>query len=106
VTFNNARIFSGKLQSRSHALAPRSRCIAPVWRRAALGEQLRAPKTHILKFNRLITAWQRPNETSKRLDALTGGGPALAHDQHDLDITSDSLGRNRTMNVRNVGVRR
>jgi transposase len=44
----------------------------------ALGEQLRVLKAHILKFDRLITAWHRSNETSRRLDALPGVGPALA----------------------------
>ena len=45
---------------------------------AALVEQLRLLKTHVLKFDRLITAWHRSNETSKRLDELPGVGPALA----------------------------
>ena len=45
---------------------------------ASLGEQLRALKAQILKFDRLITAWHRSNETSKRLDELPGVGPALA----------------------------
>ena len=45
---------------------------------AALGEQLRSLKAHVLKFDRLITAWHRSNETSMRLDALPGVGPALA----------------------------
>src|SRR6202008_4843502 len=35
-------------------------------------------KAHVLKFDRLITAWHRSNETSMRLDALPGVGPALA----------------------------
>jgi transposase len=43
-----------------------------------LGEQLRVLKAHVLKFDRLITAWHRSNETSRRLDALPGVGPALA----------------------------
>src|SRR5215471_9562127 len=45
---------------------------------AALVEQRRLLKTHVLKFDRLITAWHRSNETSMRLDALPGVGPALA----------------------------
>ena len=45
---------------------------------AALGNQLRMLKAQILKFDRMITAWHRSNETSKRLDALPGVGPALA----------------------------
>jgi len=44
----------------------------------ALGAQLRMLKTQILSFDRMITAWHRSNETSKRLDALPGVGPALA----------------------------
>ena len=45
---------------------------------AALGNQLRMLKAQILNFDRMITAWHRSNETSKRLDALPGVGPALA----------------------------
>jgi transposase len=45
---------------------------------AALGAQLRALKAQILEFDRRIVAWHRSNETSKRLDALPGVGPALA----------------------------
>jgi transposase len=45
---------------------------------AALGDQLRVLKAHVLKFDRMITAWHRSNETSKRLDELPGLGPALA----------------------------
>ena len=45
---------------------------------AALGGQLRTLKVQILEFDRLIMAWHRSNETSKRLDDLPGVGPALA----------------------------
>jgi transposase len=45
---------------------------------AALGTQLLALKAQILAFDRHIMAWHRSNETSKRLDAIPGGGPALA----------------------------
>src|SRR6266705_2177769 len=45
---------------------------------AALGAQLRMLKAQILQFDRLIMAWQRSNETSKRLDEIPGVGPALA----------------------------
>ncbi len=45
---------------------------------AALGAQLRMLKAQILNFDRMITAWHRSNETSKRLDELPGVGPALA----------------------------
>ena len=45
---------------------------------AALGNQLRALKAQILKFDRCIIAWHRSNATSKRLDEIPGVGPALA----------------------------
>ncbi len=45
---------------------------------AALGTQLRMLKAQILNFDRMIMAWHRSNETSKRLDELPGVGPALA----------------------------
>jgi transposase len=45
---------------------------------AALGTQLRTLKAQILEFDRHIMAWHRSNETSKRLDAIPGVGPALA----------------------------
>ena len=35
-------------------------------------------KAQILNFDRMITAWHRSNETSKRHDELPGVGPALA----------------------------
>jgi transposase len=44
----------------------------------ALGTQLRMLKTQILQFDRMIMAWHRSNEVSKRLDKLPGVGPALA----------------------------
>jgi transposase len=44
----------------------------------ALGVQLRMLKAQILEFDRQIMAWHRSNETSKRLDAIPGIGPALA----------------------------
>jgi transposase len=44
----------------------------------ALGAQLRVLKAQILEFNRMINAWHRSDETSKRLDKLPGVGPALA----------------------------
>jgi hypothetical protein len=43
---------------------------------AALGAQLRMLKGQILEFDRLIMAWHRSNETSKRLDDIPGVGPA------------------------------
>ena len=45
---------------------------------AALGAQLQLLKAQVLKFDRLIMAWHRSNETSQRLDAIPGVGPALA----------------------------
>src|SRR5262245_40615399 len=45
---------------------------------AALGTQLRMLKAQILKFDRLIMAWHRSSEASKRLDEIPGVGPALA----------------------------
>jgi transposase len=45
---------------------------------AALGAQLRSLKVQILGFDRQIMAWHRSNETSMRLDAIPGVGPALA----------------------------
>jgi transposase len=45
---------------------------------AALGAQLRRLKEQILVFDRMIMAWHRSNEVSKRLDAIPGVGPMLA----------------------------
>jgi transposase len=45
---------------------------------AALGAQLCRLKQQILEFDRRIMAWHRSNETSRRLDAIPGIGPALA----------------------------
>ena len=45
---------------------------------AVLGIQLRRLKEQILEFDRQIVAWHRSNETSRRLDAIPGVGPALA----------------------------
>jgi transposase len=45
---------------------------------AALGAQLRMLRAQILEFDRRIMAWHRSNETSRRLDAIPGIGPALA----------------------------
>jgi transposase len=45
---------------------------------AALGARLRELKAQILEFDRLINAWHRSSETSKRLDELPGVGPVLA----------------------------
>jgi transposase len=45
---------------------------------AALGAQLQMLKARILEFDRMITAWRRSSEASKRLDAIPGVGPVLA----------------------------
>lgn len=45
---------------------------------AALGTQLCMLKAQILQFDRMITAWHRSNNLSRRLDELPGVGPALA----------------------------
>src|SRR6202023_2712092 len=45
---------------------------------AALGTQLGTLKAQILQFDRLIMAWHRSSEASRRLDAIPGVGPALA----------------------------
>jgi transposase len=45
---------------------------------AALGAQLRMLKAQILQFDRMISAWHRSNETSRRLDKAPGIGPVLA----------------------------
>jgi transposase len=45
---------------------------------AGLGAQLRILKARVLEFDRQIMAWHRSNETSRRLDAIPGVGPALA----------------------------
>ena len=45
---------------------------------AALGAQLGKLKEQILAFDRMITAWHRSNELSRRLDAIPGVGPMLA----------------------------
>jgi len=44
---------------------------------ATLGAQLRMLKARILEFDRLIMAWHRSSEASKRLDEIPGVGPAL-----------------------------
>lgn len=45
---------------------------------SALGAQLRRLKEQILEFDRMIMAWHRSNEVSRRLDAIPGVGPMLA----------------------------
>src|SRR5215469_12681027 len=51
----------------------------PRWRACvSLGAQLHVLKKQILEFDRMINAWHRSNELSKRLDEIPGVGPALA----------------------------
>jgi transposase len=45
---------------------------------AALGNELLSLKQQILEFDRMIMAWHRSNETSKRLNYIPGVGPLLA----------------------------
>ena len=45
---------------------------------AALGSQLLGLKKRILDFDRMILAWHRSNQTSKRLNCIPGVGPLLA----------------------------
>ena len=45
---------------------------------AALGAQLRRVKEQILEFDRMIMAWHRSDETSRRLRYIPGVGPMLA----------------------------
>ena len=45
---------------------------------AALGAQLQMLKVQILEFDRMIRAWYRSSEVSKRLDEIPGVGPVLA----------------------------
>ena len=45
---------------------------------AALGSQLLGLKKQILDFDRVIMAWHRSNQTSKRLNCIPGIGPLLA----------------------------
>ena len=45
---------------------------------AALGAQLQMLKAQILEFDRMIRAWHRSSEASRRLDECPGVGPVLA----------------------------
>ena len=44
----------------------------------ALGSQLLSLKKQILDFDRIILAWHRSDQTSKRLNCIPGVGPLLA----------------------------
>ena len=43
-----------------------------------LGAQLQTLKVQILEFDRMIRAWHRSSEASRRLDDIPGVGPVLA----------------------------
>ena len=69
---------------------------------AALGSQLLSLKKQILDFDRMIMAWHRSNQTSKRLNCIPGVGPLLATalvasvaDPKNLPIGSQLLGLDR-----------
>ena len=59
---------------------------------AALGVQLRVLKAQILEFDRMINAWHRSNETSRRLDNAPGIGPVLAGHSGRMNLASYGLG--------------
>ena len=82
---------------------------------AALGSQLLSLKKQILDFDRMIMAWHRSNQTSKRLNCIPGVGPLLATalvasvaDPKNLPIGSQLLGLDRagsqTALERGVGI--
>jgi transposase len=56
---------------------------------AELGAQRGRLKEQILEFDRIVMAWHRSNEVSRRLDAIPGVGPMLAiHLDGSLRMTS------------------
>src|ERR1019366_5606423 len=61
------RATNGCLRLRVHALP-----------HLALGNQLFSLKKQIGEFDRMILAWHRSNQTSKRLHYIPGVGPMLA----------------------------
>ena len=74
----------------------------------ALGAQLQMLKAQILQFDRMINAWHRSSEASRRLDDIPGVGPALAtlwlpaslirrcSDQEGTSRPGSGLSRSRT----------
>jgi transposase len=69
---------------------------------AALGSQLLSLKKQILDFDRMILAWHRSDQTSKRLNCIPGVGPAARHRagrqrrrSQSLPIGSQLLGLDR-----------
>ena len=80
----------------------------------ALGAQLQTLKAQSLEFDRMIRAWHRSSETSRRLDAIPGFGPALATslvasiaDRRPFGqgaiLGLDGLGRSRTRAAARTG---
>jgi transposase len=55
---------------------------------AALGTQLLSLKQQILKFDRMMMAWHRSNQTSKPLHYIPGVGPMLATFETYRDVRS------------------
>src|SRR5215467_15036025 len=81
-----------RVRNRRTCRAPRRRAIAQSRRRCqrhpaprdspglcgCSWDSIAGPESQILAFDRHIMAWHRSNETSRRLDAIPGVGPALA----------------------------
>src|SRR5262249_24908879 len=61
-----------------HVVADPSDRRGPEGAPASLGTQLLGLKEQIVEFDRLIMAWYRSNEASKRLHYIPGVGPLLA----------------------------
>ena len=73
-----ANLTNGRLIRCAAATMERPQELARLVCRAALGAQLRTLKAQILQFDRMIRAWHRSSEASRRLDDIPGVGPALA----------------------------
>jgi len=58
---------------------------------AALGAQLRRLKEQILEFDRMITAWHRSNEMSRRLDEIPGVGLAQIRSPNNFQCPTTTL---------------
>src|SRR5262245_55385773 len=67
-----SRHYSGSWPIRKTNGCPRLRA------RVSPRSALRVLKKQILEFDRMINAWHRSSETSKRLDEIPGVGPAIA----------------------------
>src|SRR5215471_5257985 len=61
---------------------------------AVLGSQLLSLKKQILDFDRMIMAWHRSNQTSKRRNCIPGVGPLLATAASVADPKTFRSGRN------------